>query len=83
MTDLRLCFFAERQVGIGSVASVVRRIAEERSDLRLTWVDVTYDPPRGPALLPAGARGILRGIAQTGEGLARGPHEDAGGVWRE
>jgi len=75
VTDLRLCFFAERQVGIGSVASVVRRIAEERSDLRLTWVDVTYDPPRGPALLPAGARGILRGIAQTGEGLARGPHD--------
>jgi glycosyltransferase involved in cell wall biosynthesis len=43
--------------------------------VRLTWVDVTYHPPRGPSLLPAGARGVLRGIAQTGEGLRRGPHD--------
>jgi glycosyltransferase involved in cell wall biosynthesis len=75
---LRLLFVAERQVGIGAVASVVQRFAQGRDGLRLTWVDVTYQQPGGlleRLPLPRSAGGVLRGYLQSGRALWRGKHD--------
>jgi len=70
VTALRVCFFAERQVGIGSVAGVVRRFAEERA----TWAHLGgrhLPSAAGPSLLPAGARGSCGGSPRPAKAAAR------------
>jgi glycosyltransferase involved in cell wall biosynthesis len=72
----RLCFFAESQVGIGSMGRSLRPFAEAQPGVRLTWVDVTYQNSGG--LLeraPLPGRGVVRGFLQVGEGLRKGPHD--------
>src|SRR5216684_4380603 len=72
----RVCFIAERQVGIGSVAAAIEPHA--RGHANVTWVDVTYSQPGGVIErlpLPGRAGGILRGFFQTGAALRRGPYD--------
>jgi glycosyltransferase involved in cell wall biosynthesis len=76
---MRVCFFTERQVGINSVARVLKRHVAEQPGVEVTWCDVTYHEPGGwiervPGL-PDRVRGVLRGYAQTGEGLRSGPYD--------
>jgi glycosyltransferase involved in cell wall biosynthesis len=72
----RVCFFAERQVGIGSAAAAVEPYVRARPDS--TWVDVTYWKKGGLIeRLPfaRGAASALRGYLQTGSGLRQGPFD--------
>jgi glycosyltransferase involved in cell wall biosynthesis len=76
---MRVCFFAERQVGIGSIASVLERQVRLQHDVDVTWRDVTYYEEGGAIerlpLLPAAAKSALRAFRQTGEGLRAGPFD--------
>ncbi|HZU85692.1 MAG TPA: glycosyltransferase family 4 protein [Polyangiaceae bacterium] len=76
---MRVCFFAERQVGIGSVAAVLERQARAQSAVDVTWCDVTYHRSGGALerlpILPHGAKAALRALQQTGEGLRSGPFD--------
>jgi glycosyltransferase involved in cell wall biosynthesis len=76
---MRVCFFAERQVGIGSVAAVLERQARDRTDIDVTWRDVTYHR-RGGLIerlpgLPAVAKSALRALQETSDGLRSGPFD--------
>lgn len=76
--DLRICFFAERQVGIGSQAGTLKPLLCDQPGQRATWVDVTYADERGlleQLPVPRGLRGPLRGYLQTRAGLQQGPHD--------
>ena len=69
----RLCFFAERQVGIGAAAGALEPYARQHP--ALTWVDVTYTKENGfieKLPLPPRVRGTMRGFLQTGSALRRG-----------
>lgn len=69
----RFCFFAERQVGIGSAAGAIEPYLKTRRGV--TWTDVTYSKSNGLVErlpLPGRARGTLRGYLQTGETLRSG-----------
>src|SRR5580700_4097158 len=75
---MRVCFIVERQVGIGSVASVLQRAVATRADLDVTWCDVTYHEEGGRIErlpVPQGVRSALRALRQMGRALARGPFE--------
>jgi glycosyltransferase involved in cell wall biosynthesis len=74
--EFRLGFFAEGQVGIGSMGRTLRPFVEALPDTRVTWVDVTYSKPGGwLERTPLPGRGVARGFLQTGEGLRQGPHD--------
>jgi glycosyltransferase involved in cell wall biosynthesis len=69
------CFFAERQVGIGAAAGALEQYMKQRGNV--AWFDVTYQRPGGfieRLPLPPRVKGTLRGYAQTGEALRRGPY---------
>jgi glycosyltransferase involved in cell wall biosynthesis len=73
-TGSRYCFFAERQVGIGSAAGAIQPYLSSRPDV--TWTDVTYVKDGGlleRLPLPKRVSGTLRGYQQTGASLRRGP----------
>jgi glycosyltransferase involved in cell wall biosynthesis len=76
---MRVCFFAERQVGIGSIAGVLERHARDRPGVDVTWCDVTYYEQDGRIehlpLLPQGAKATLRALRQVGKGLRAGPFD--------
>ncbi len=69
-----VCFFAESQVGIGSVARTLKPFAQASRAPAVDWVDVTYVREGGLLeRLPAfgRARGTARGFRQVSEGLRR------------
>lgn len=71
----RLCFFAERQVGIGSAAQAIEPYVKA---LGHTWRDVTYVEEGGLVErlpLPRRGKGTLRGILQVSDTLRRGPYD--------
>lgn len=71
----KLCFVAERQVGIGSAAQAIEPYIKA---LGHTWRDVTYVEEGGLVErlpLPGRARGTLRGFLQVSETLRRGPYD--------
>jgi glycosyltransferase involved in cell wall biosynthesis len=76
---MRVCIFAERQVGIGSIAGVLERQARLQTEVDVTWRDVTYHEEGGrierTRLLPTSAKAPLRAYLQTGEGLRKGPFD--------
>jgi glycosyltransferase involved in cell wall biosynthesis len=78
MTLQRICFFAESQVGIGSVARTLKPLALESSQPRITWVDVTYGKEGGwleRLPLRNGLTGTARGFLETRDGLRQGPFD--------
>ena len=76
---MRVCFFVEKQVGIGSVAAVLERSIRARSDVDSTWCEVTYHQEGGGIerlpVLPASIKAALRALEQTGRGLHQGPFD--------
>jgi len=75
----RVCFVAESQVGIGSVAQTLKPFAQRAENPTVEWVDVTYSQKDGwleRLPLPPRVAGTARGFLQTRSGLARG-HFDA------
>jgi glycosyltransferase involved in cell wall biosynthesis len=76
MTSPRICFVAERQVGIGSAAAALEPHARGRANG--VWVDVTYFRQGGlieRLSLPGRMGGTLRGFQQTGDALRGGPFD--------
>lgn len=76
LDQTRLCFFAERQVGIGSAAAAIE--PHVRQHAGVTWVDVTYRKEHGRIErlpLPGRVGGTLRGYLQTRAGLNTGPFD--------
>src|ERR1700677_1594370 len=76
---MRVCFFVERQVGIGSVSSLLKQFVGRRSDVDATWCDVTYHEDGGlierlPAV-PRGIKSALRALQQMSRALERGPFD--------
>jgi len=73
-TGSKVCFIAESQVGIGSVAKTLKPLAQRSSAPKVEWVDVTYSQ-RGGWLerlpLPPRVAGTARGFLQTRAGLAQ------------
>lgn len=75
-TSPRVCFLAERQVGIGSAAAAIEPHA--RRWPRSHWADITYAKPGGlieRLPLPGGIGGPLRGFLQSRAALRRGPFD--------
>ncbi|MGH7269114.1 MAG: hypothetical protein ACREJ3_01685, partial [Polyangiaceae bacterium] len=76
---MRFCFFAEQQVGIGSIAGVLERHVRERTDVDVTWCDVTYYERGGLIerlpIVPGSAKAALRSLEQTGRGLRGAPFD--------
>jgi glycosyltransferase involved in cell wall biosynthesis len=75
----RICFFAERHLGISSAAGAIEPYV--RDSAHADWVDVTYAPPAGyriPAVLPDRISGPLFGVLQTGAALRRGEYDAVG-----
>ncbi len=73
----RVCFLAERQVGIGSAAGAIEPHVRARPNA--AWTDVTYVKPGGVIErlpFPGRVGGTLRGFLQTGDALRNG-HYDA------
>jgi len=74
----RVCFVAESQVGIGSVAQTLKPLALKAQNPSVEWVDVTYSQS-GDWLdrlrLPGRVGGTARGVLQTRAGLAQGPFD--------
>ncbi|HEY2408701.1 MAG TPA: glycosyltransferase family 4 protein [Polyangiaceae bacterium] len=72
----RVCFLAERQVGIGSAAGALEPYV--RAHANVTWLDVTYRKDGGfieRLPFPGRVGGTLRGYLQTGAALRRGPFD--------
>jgi glycosyltransferase involved in cell wall biosynthesis len=70
-----ILFFAESQVGVGSVGQTLKRVAHRSADPRFDWVDITYrrEDGREEVLpLPRHVSGIARGFLQVSAGLSRG-----------
>lgn len=78
-SPLRVCFFTERQVGLNSAAAVLEQAVLREPGVDVTWRDVTYYQDGGLVerlpILPRGAKAILRGFLQTGDGLRCGPFD--------
>lgn len=75
MTGHHYCFFAERQVGIGSAAQAIEPYVRAAGH---TWCDVTYVQEGGLVErlpLPGRGRGTLRGFLQVGRTLRRRPYD--------
>ena len=76
--ETRVCFVAESQVGIGSVAKTLKPLALRHERPSVEWVDVTYSAEGGlieRLPLPPRVTGTLRGFMQTLRGLRRGPYD--------
>ncbi|MES1174357.1 MAG: glycosyltransferase family 4 protein [Myxococcales bacterium] len=74
----RVCFVAESQVGIGSVAKTLKPLALSAQNPTVEWVDVTYSQEGGlleRLPLPPRVAGTARGFLQTRAGLGRGTFE--------
>lgn len=74
----RVCFIAESQVGIGSVAKTLKPLAQHSQDPTVEWVDVTYAQSGGwleRLPLPPRLAGTARGFLQTRAGLGHGPYD--------
>jgi glycosyltransferase involved in cell wall biosynthesis len=74
--ELRFCFLAERQVGIGSAAGAIEPHIRRRPGS--TWTDVTYVEQGGlveKLPIPPKVRGTLRGFLQSGDALRKGPYD--------
>jgi glycosyltransferase involved in cell wall biosynthesis len=77
-TPSRVCFIAESQVGIGSVAKTLKPLALRSESPHVDWVEVTYAEQGGwleRMPLPRRLSGTARGFLQTREGLRRGPYD--------
>jgi len=75
-SNARICFFAERQVGIGSAAAALEPHA--RGLPKAVWADITYVKPDGwieRLPLPGRLAGVLRGFRQSGAALREGPFD--------
>jgi glycosyltransferase involved in cell wall biosynthesis len=74
----RVCFVAESQVGIGSIARTLKPLALRSENPTVEWVDVTYAREDGwLERLPFSERlvGTARGFLQTRHGLRKGPFD--------
>ncbi len=74
----RVCFVAESQVGIGSIARTLKPLALKHEAPSVEWVDVTYAKDRGwleRLPLPRNLTGTLRGLLETSAGLRKGPFD--------
>lgn len=79
MGTRRVCFVAESQVGIGSVAQTLKPLALRHEDPLVAWADITYAGEDGwleRLPLPPRVTGTARGYLQTRAALGSG-HYDA------
>ncbi|GAB4216655.1 MAG: glycosyltransferase family 4 protein [Roseiflexaceae bacterium] len=70
---LRVTFVMEQHLGHQTYYQNIRRAVEQAADVFPVWVPVTYHRPGGlverQRLLPAGLRGLLRGLCEVRSGL--------------